>query len=383
MTMLADLAALSAFVGILSCLAGWIAILHFAARPPVAPVDHPPVTILKPLCGEEPQLEEALASCCSQDYPIFQIVFGLHHRCDPALAVVERLQARFPDCDIAVVIEPALHGSNRKVSNLINMLPSAKYDVLVISDSDLHVPSNYLERLVAELEKPGTGLVTSVSFGLPPAECGWPSKLGATQISYNYLPGILLSRALGRQDCLGSTAMLRRETLDRTGGLYPLVQLLAEDNVLGQRVRGLGLSVGLADTAVAATVPEPSLSALWRHEVRWTRTIRASAPLALAGSVLQYPLFWATMACIFSAGDSWSLALLGGTWFIRVMAMRGIDSVLRQKMGQLAPAGSIWLIPVRDILSVIEIGASYWVENVTWRGHKMDANGIVSEPVVP
>jgi len=380
---LAELAAFSALIGILSCLAGWIAVLRFAASPSLPPTKYPSVTILKPLCGEEPQLEEALASCCSQTYPTFQIVFGLHHRTDPALAVVQRLQARFPDCDIAVVVDPALHGSNRKVSNLINMLPSARHDVLLISDSDLHVPSNYLERLVVELEKSGTGLVTSVSFGLPPAELGWPAKLGATQITYNYLPGILLSRVLGRQDCLGSTAMLRREVLERTGGLFPLAQLLAEDNVMGQRVRELGLSVRLADTVVAATVPEPSFSALWRHEVRWTRTIRASAPIALAASILQYPLFWAAMACALSAGAPWSIALLCGTWFVRAIAMKGIDAALRGKIEHLAPASNVWLMPVRDILSVIEIGASYWIENVVWRGHKMNANGIVSEPLAP
>lgn len=381
--MLAEVVAFLAVLAGMQCLAGWIAVACFVARPHPAPMEYPPVTMLKPLCGAEPLLEEALASCFGQVYPTFQIVFGVRDEADPALAVVRRLQARFAECDIAIVVDPTLHGPNRKVSNLINMLPSARYDALVISDSDLHLSPHYLGRLVAELEKSGTGLVTAAYVGLPPAELGWRAKLGATQITHNFMPGVLLSRALRRQDCLGSTTMLHRDTLARTGGLHTLVHLLAEDNVLGQRVRDLGLSIGLADTVVVATVPEPSLRALWHHEMRWTRTIRASAPLALAASTLQYPLFWAAMACALSGGAFWSIALYGGSWAVRVASVMGIDSALCRKAGRLAPSAAAWLLPVRDILSVVEIGASYWIEDVTWRGHKMKANGIAANPVVP
>jgi ceramide glucosyltransferase len=381
MTMLAGAAAFLAALGGLTSLAGWIAVARFAARPSSAPIECPPVTILRPLYGAEPLLEEALASCCTQDYPVFQIVFGLHDESDPALAAVHRLQARFPDCDIAIVIDPALHGSNRKVSNLLNMLQSARYDVLVISDSDLHLPPNYLERLVAELEKPGTGLVTSVYLGLPPAELGWLAKLGAIQITHSFLPGVLLSRALGREDCLGSTAMLRRSTLAQTGGLAGLVSVLAEDNVLGQRVRDLGLSIGLADIVVPATVPEATMRALWHHEIRWTRTIRASAPLALIASSAQYPLFWALMACVLSGGALWSVAFFTAAWAIRAVSATGIDVVLHRSIGLSAPITPVWLLPLRDVLSVVEIAACYQVEDVMWRGHRMDANGTEADPL--
>jgi ceramide glucosyltransferase len=381
-TVLFDAAALLSILGSIIGLAGWVAVARFAARPTSAPIERPPVTVLKPLYGEEPLLEEALLSCFSQDYPVFQIVFGLHDQNDPALAVVHRLQARFPECDVSIVVDPALHGPNRKVSNLINMLKAARYEVLVISDSDLHLPPNYLERLVAELEKPGTGLVTSAYIGLPPPQLGWQSKLGAAQITHNFLPGVLLSRALGREDCLGSTAMLRRSTLEQTGGLGALVSVLAEDNVLGQRVHDLGLSIGLTDAIVPATVPEPSLLALWHHEVRWTRTIRASAPLALAASTLQYPLFWALMVCALSGGAFWSLAFFVASWALRSASVMGVDAVLQRQIGSRAPATPIWLLPVRDVLSVVEIAASYLVEDVIWRGHKIDANGLELDRIV-
>jgi ceramide glucosyltransferase len=367
--------ALFAGLGLLQCILGVAVVRRFARRGSnEPPSEYPPITILKPLCGDEPLLEEALSSCFQQDYPEFQIVFGIQDPNDAALPVLRRLQKRFPERDIAVVIDPTPHGANRKVANLINMLPSARYDVLVISDSDLHLPPNYLERLIAALEKPGTGLVTSLYIGLQPAKKGWASHMGATQISHSFLPGVLLSRAMGREDCLGSTAMLRRDTLERTGGFRALVQLLAEDNVMGQRVRNLGLSVGLADTIPAATVPEPTLPTLWEHEIRWTSTIRALAPVSLCGSTLQYPLFWSMMAIAFSGAATWAISLFIGAWIIRAMATRLIDTALRPLVGRPAFATPFWMLPFRDILSIAEIAASFGVDEVVWRGHKMGTN---------
>ena len=175
MTIVTDFLALLAGLGMLQCLLGIVVVRRFAARrQSVPPLRCPPVTVLRPLCGDEPLLEEALVSCFAQAYPDFQIVFGIQDPEDPALAILRRVQVRFPDRDVAVIVDPTPHGPNRKVANLINMLPSAKHEVVVISDSDLHLPPDYLERLVAALEQPGTGLVTSLYIGLPPAATAWP-----------------------------------------------------------------------------------------------------------------------------------------------------------------------------------------------------------------
>jgi ceramide glucosyltransferase len=370
---------LVAGLGLAQCLAGWILVACFAARGTPPPAQFPPVTILKPLCGDEPLLEEALASCCSQVYPTFQIVFGVQDMADPALAVVHRLRDRFPRCDVAIVVDDTPHGPNRKVANLINMLPFARHDVLVICDSDLHVMPDYLERLVAALEVPGTGLVTAVFVGL--AACReWPARLGATHISHIFLPGVLVARTLGRQDCLGSTVMLQRQVLEDIGGLQPLVTRLAEDNVLGQRVRGLGLTVRLADTVPVAIVPETSFRALWQHEIRWARTIRGLTPVAYAASVIQYPLFAAAMAFVLSAGARWSVTLFAFTWVVRAMSARGIDRTLRPRLGRHAFAAPYWLLPLRDALSVVETIASYWGNEVVWRGNKLSAVVSASKP---
>ncbi len=385
MTALAHAAALLACVGILQCGLGLVAVRWFARRgrrgasvdiAQYGPRSRPPVTILKPLCGGEPFLDEALLSCFSQSYPEFQIVFGVQDPADPALIVLERVRRGFPDRDVHVVVDPAMHGPNRKVSNLINMLPFARHDILVISDSDLHLPSHYLDSLMIEMEKPGAGLVTSLYVGLPASPGSWAAVLGATQINHQFLPGVLLSRAMGRQDCLGSTAMFRRDTLERTGGFPALLQLLAEDNVLGQRVRDLGLTIELADVVPSATVPEPTFMPLWRHEIRWTRTIRELAPLSLCASTMQYPLFWSLVAVALSGGAVWSMALFLVSWFVRAACARGIDGALADRLVRPAVATPLRLLPVRDLLSVIEIVASFWVDEVTWRGHRMAAGGV-------
>jgi ceramide glucosyltransferase len=371
-TVAADLTASLACLGLLQCILGVFLVRRFAARADNSPPrDLPPVSILRPLCGDEPLLEEALTSCFMQDYPEFQIVFGVQDPKDPALDVLRRVNKRFPDRDVSIVIDTTQHGANRKVANLINMLPSAKYDVLVISDSDLHVQRTYLQRLVAALARPGTGLVTSLYIGLPPTKRNWAARMGATQISHGFLPGVVLSRALGREDCLGSTAMFRRETLERIGGLRALVHLLAEDNVMGQRVRNLGLSVALADTIPSATVPEPNLRALWQHEIRWTRTIRALAPASLCGSSLQYPLFWALLAIGLSGGAAWAVILFGAAWAIRVISSWAIDAALSPMVGRQTFPTPFWMPPLRDVLSIAEIATSFGVDEVVWRGHKM------------
>jgi len=327
------------------------------------------------MCGAEPMLEEALVSLFGQDYPDYQIVFGIQDPNDPALAVLERVRQRFPERDVAVVVDSTPHGQNRKVSNLINMLPSAKHEILVVSDSDIHAAPNYLETLLGELQKPNTGMVTALYAGLPPEGSGLFERLGAMQINHSFLPGVLMSRMMGRQDCLGSTVMLTKEVLERTGGLIVLSDLLAEDNHLGRKVRELGLDIRLSFAVAAATVPEKTVQDLWQHETRWTRTIRGLAPYALAASALQYPLFWALLTVMMSGFESWSLLLLLCCWAARAMAGGGIEMALQPRLHRLVRPAALWLYPLRDLLSVSEIVATYGIDNVIWRGHKLYANG--------
>ncbi len=383
MTLLAVAATLLTLAGAGQAVAGYLAVRRFRAGWRHDRGARPAVTVLKPLAGDEPLLEEALASVCGQDYPVFQVVFGVQNAADPALAVIERLQARFPACDIAVVVAPGLHGANRKISNLINMLPFAAHDVLVIADSDVHCPPDYLDRLVRTLAIPGTGLATTAYAGLA-ATPSLAGVLGASHISHSFLPGALMARWLGRQDCLGATMALRRQTLDAIGGLEALADHLADDHVLGKLVQGLGLGVRLADTFVATTVPETSLLALFSHELRWNRTVLALVPLEFALSSIQFPLFWAGLAILLSGGEHWALMLFLAAWFARGITVLGVDRNLREAdvAGKtlLATPASIWLLPLRDLISMITLLASYCGDRVEWRGQVMHTGRGGAEP---
>ncbi len=413
-TAVAGVTALLSAVGVAQALVASRLVAAFARKPVDVPAMRPPVTVLKPLHGNEPLLEAALATLCEQQYPVFQIVCGVATEADLAVPVVRRLQQRFPAIDVALVIDPAIHGANPKVGNLINMLPAARHDVLVIADSDVHARPDYLDRLVASLSRQGTGLVTTLYAGLP-ASSALPARLGATQITHLFLPGAVLSRAIGRQDCLGATMCLRRQDLERIGGFGALVDHLADDNVLGRRIAALGLRVVLAQTVPLTTVPEASLSSLFRHELRWARTIRALEPAGFAASLLQYPLFWALLTVPLAGGAAWSIGLFLIAWVLRAAAALGVDSALmpgwtETTAGQTIPdtagagistpiSGStsrgsqfdstpgrtdahaalafscpVWLLPLRDILSVAVMLASYGGRRVDWRGHGLHAD---------
>jgi ceramide glucosyltransferase len=363
-------AALAVAVGLAQSMAGRALLRAFRRRLAGLPTAAH-VTVLKPLHGDEPLLEEALASLCRLDHRALQIVCGVQDPADRALGVVARLRARFPGRDIAVVVNPATHGTNGKIANLINMLPAAKHDLLVIADSDVHVLPGYLGALAATLADAGVGLATTLYAGRP-ASRSLAALLGTAWINHVFLPGALLARALGRQDALGATMALRRDTLAAIGGFEALADELADDQVLGRKVRRLGLAVALAPTVVATTVPEDSLAALWRHELRWGRTIRSLEPLGFALSALQHPLAWALLALALSPG-AWTLALFLLAWVLRAAVARGIDGELRRIDETLATPLPFWLFPLRDLMSMCVLAASHAGSRVVWRGQVMHA----------
>ncbi|MEJ0047698.1 MAG: bacteriohopanetetrol glucosamine biosynthesis glycosyltransferase HpnI [Rhodospirillales bacterium] len=382
MQMLRYVTVLPTAFGAAQAVAGFAAVRAFAGRRARPASIAAPVTILKPVCGDENLLEEAISSFCVQQYPCYQLVIGAQDPDDPALEVARRLQRRFADCDITIVIDPTWHGSNRKIANLINMLPFAKHDLLVFADSDLHVRPDYLTRVVDALQEPGTGLVTTL-YGGEPAVDGSAAQLGASHISHTFLPGALLAVALGRQDNLGVTMALRRHTLEQVGGLCGLVEHLADDAVLGRKVRELGMAVRLADTIPMVTVQERSLGSLWLHEMRWARTSGSMAPRAFAASVLQFPLFWALVGLLMSGGARWAELCYVAAWVVRGAVVHGIDRELRARCPRPPRRTPFWLLPVRDVLSTVQVVVSYWSDVVVWRGHRMRADHGVLGPMVP
>jgi ceramide glucosyltransferase len=352
-------------------LAGLFTVRAFVRRAPLTPGDYPPVTILKPVCGPEPGLAQALGSFCAQCYPgPVQIVIGAHDPADTALDAARAVQQGFPQADITILADPVRRGCNGKIANLMNMLPHARHDVLVIADSDLTVAPDYLAQVIAALLSPGTGLVTTLPAGEAVVP-GIPSQLGASHLADIFVPGVLLGEALGRQDCLGGTMALTRAVLDRIGGFAALADHLADDNVLGRKVQSLGMEVRIAATLPAISVQERSFRELWQHELRWARTVASVAPLSAAGAVLQYPVFLSLLLCIASGGAVWALWIFAAAWAARALIARCIAGLLARRRPRPAVPTPVWLLPVRECLSVAEIVVGFCGDTVVWRGRTL------------
>lgn len=347
-------------IGSLYLIGAAIAVLRFAARQQVHGATAPPVSVLKPLCGEDPGLLENLESLCRQDYPRWQIVFGVQDPRDPAIAIVERIIERFPRADLSLVSDGAARAGNLKVANLQNMLPAARHPLLVIADSDMRVTPSYLAEVTAPLADPSIGLVTCLYRGI--AVGGFWSRLACLHINQGFLPQAVFAAALGSQTgCFGATIALRRETLDAIGGLEAIADALADDHALGLAVRRLGRRVLLSPLIVDNIIDEPSLGALFRHELRWARTIRLITPMGFAGSVVTQPVALAVLALLTGGWPMAAWASLAVALLCRVLTIRRIDRALR------LPPTPLWLIPVRDLLSFTVFVASFFARKVAWR----------------
>src|SRR5580693_96544 len=284
----------------------------------VRPGEAPAVTILKPLCGDEHELYECLRSFCDQDYPKFQIVFGVADGADPAAEVVSRLQREFPKIDLKLVVDRRQHGSSRKVSNLMNMMPLAQHDLLVISDSDVRVPRDYLSRIVPPLLDPDVGIVTCPYQGTP--RSGLWSLLGSMFINDWFIPSVRVAALSGsRAFAFGVTIALRRQVLASIGGLAAIANQLADDYRLGELTRARGLRTILSDVVVETCVDERSFGGLVRHELRWLRTIRAVRPIGYTLSFMTFSVPVACVGCAISHAAAPAVILLLVTAFGRLM----------------------------------------------------------------
>ncbi|MBM3571317.1 MAG: glycosyltransferase [Alphaproteobacteria bacterium] len=333
---------------------------RFLAAPRQAPGARPPVTILKPLHGGEPRLLDNLRSFCTQDYPSVQIVFGVARADDPAIAAVEALKSTLPDADITLVVDGRRHGANGKINNLINMLPAAKHDILVLADSDMAAGPGYLDAIVADLQADADGVVTCLYVARPIANI-W-ARLGAMHVSHGFLPAVLVGRMLGAAPgCFGATIALRRATLNAVGGFEAFRDVLAEDNAMGAAVRQRGGAICLSPEIVTTTVAESGFRSLIRHELRWMRTIRTIAPAGLAGTAVTYPVAWALLTMLAAGITSLSAAILAIALAARFLVSWTIDRVFGLE------GSPYWLVPVRDVLSFGVLIAAFCGNRVAWR----------------
>ncbi len=332
------------------------------------PASFAPVTLLKPLHFDEPELEGNLASFLTQNYPAaVQIIFGVQDANDPAIRTVRRLKARFPDADIELVVDSALHGMNRKVSNLVNMARRAKHDIIVISDSDIGVSSDWLSKVVRALDAPGVGAVTCLYAGKPQGN-GW-SVISAMGATYEFLPNVIAGVSWGlAQPCLGSTIALKRDVLEKIGGFSAFVDHLADDYEIGRAVRGLGLSISLPPFVVHHTSPETRWSTYYRHELRWNRTTRVINWMGHTGSIITHAVPLGLFGLILSDFTPESAAILLVALSSRLWLKRRVE----RKFGTYA--GSAFVLPARDMISFAVYLASFFGEDVHWRGTRFQVS---------
>jgi ceramide glucosyltransferase len=334
--------------------------LREAADAPAAPG----VTILKPLHGAEQGLRANLQSFCEQDYrgPV-QIVFGVHGPDDEAIAVVRDLQRANPHMDIDLVVDGRIHGENRKVSNLINMARAMRHDVVVLSDSDIRVGHDYLERVVERLVRPGVGFVTCLYTG---ADTGsvW-SLLAAMGINYQFLPNVTAGLRLKMAEpCFGATVAFRRQVLDEIGGFEVLSDQLADDYDLGREIRRAGYRGDVAAVAVSHLCAEGGFGELWRHEARWARTIRMIDPAGFLGQAITYTTPWALIGCVLTGFQPAAVAAALLTVASRLYVVYRVDLATGARVK--AP----WLLPLRDIFSFAVFLSASFGKTVTWRGRR-------------
>lgn len=353
--------------------AGWL-VRRFFACAPAEPSGSPGVTIVQPLHGDEWNLAGNLASFFEQDYagPV-QHLFGVHDPDDAALRTVDALRARYPAACITVVADARLYGPNRKIANLVNMLPHASHDVLCFADSDVSVGPRYLRHVVGALQQPDVGLVTCLYRG----RCapGWWPRFAAASTNYHFLPGVLTGLAIGRaRPCFGQTIAMRSAMLERVGGLAQFAHHLAEDHALGEAVRRAGATVAIPPFAVRHACAETGLEQLVAHELRWSRTIRACDRPGHLGSALMHPLPFALLTAALAGGAPWAWALVA----LALLARLGLKWVADRAVREGLRGG--WLLPLWDLLAFAIFVGSFCSSRVVWRGlsFEVDGNGLLA-----
>ena len=334
------------------------------------PLTHPPVpdiTILKPLKGMDEDSYANFASFCQQEYPAeVQLLFSVASAEDPVVSVIQRLIEEYPDQDIALVVNPAIHGPNYKVSNLINSYAKAKHDIIIICDSDIRVTPDYLSRVIAHFNDPGVGLVTSL-YRTSNVH-GLATAIEATGFTTEMIPNVMVALQLeGLSFALGASMAVRREALAAIGGFETLAHYLADDYQLGNKVHSAGWRIALDRCFVESMVKAEDLPTVFSRQLRWARTMRISRPGGYLASGITFPFPAAVLAAFLASGPSSALTAICLLYVVRLTVNTYFSRTLVQD--NLLPRW-LWLIPLRDMLSFFSWALSFLGNSVEWRGNR-------------
>jgi ceramide glucosyltransferase len=312
-------------------------------------------SILKPVRGRDPHFYEAIRSHAEQQYPEFEILFGVADPDDPALPDIAQLAAEFPATPIRVVFT-ANDAPNQKAGSLEILSREARYSVLLVNDGDIRVEPDYLARVLSLLEHDHVGLVTCLYRG---RGASLPARAEALGIATEFAPSVLVARLLSSTGfALGSTMAFRRRELEAIGGFRAIRDYLADDYQLGARIAALGKRVAMADTIVETNLGAGTWNDVWKHQVRWSRTIRISRPAGYLGYLVTQATIWCLAAALFGYPG---IALAGLT--VRLAAAAAAMRVLKLKT-----LPKLLAVPARDFFGFAVWCAGLFGDTVEWRG---------------
>ncbi len=326
----------------------------------------PGVTILKPLKGLDADLFENLATFCRQDYPRFQIVFGVADAADPAVQVVQRLGEQYPNVATDLVIDPRIHGTNYKISNLENMHEASRYDILVIADSDIRVHSDYLRRIVAALADPKVGVATCLYRAVSTGD--FPSFVESLFVNTDFVPQVMVASVVENPTyAFGATMALRRSVLEEIGGFRALTNYLADDYYLGYRVAERGYRLALVDMIVETVLAVGSWPSLVDHQLRWARTYRNVRPRGYFASILTHGVFWSIVHLLLNgfSGSAWSIAL--SVTGVRMLTAGVISNHYLHAPLSLTQA---LVVPIKDLFVSAIWFMAFLGDKVQWSGNE-------------
>ncbi len=323
---------------------------------------HPPISILRPICGIDSKTYENLASFCQQDYPEYQIIFGVQDPQDPSMEVVRQIIKDFSNLDIQVTASLHTLGTNHKVSNLAHAATKARYDILLLADSDVRVESDYLSRVIQPLSDPAVGVVTCLYRSIAQ---GWVTTLEALSTPTDFLPGVLVSTALeGIKFAMGQTIVIRRSVLEEIGGFAAIADYLADDFQLGFLPTQAGYKVVLSDYLIDHVMPQSAIAESFHRQTRWLVGIRASRPWGYAGLIFTHGTMSSLLFLLATGGSALGWIVVSATWIMRLImawfvGIRCLGDPVAQKL--------FWLVPLRDGMSFVLWGYSFIGNTVKWR----------------
>ncbi len=362
------------FLPLLFCLSAIVydclvlyAAIDFLAQPTEANPDfHPPVSILKPLCGLDRNTYANLASFCHQNYPTYQIIFGVQDPTDPVISVVKQLIRDFPASDLCLVVSDRAIGLNRKINNLANAFLEAKHDLLLIADSDIQVDANYVRQVVQPLRDPTVGVITCTYRSLAQ---GWVAAFEALGITTELVPTVLVSRLLtGMTFGIGATIGMQKSVLAAIGGFTAVANYLHDDFHLGRMPTHLGYRVVLSHYVVDHVLATTRFTEFLQHQTRWNRGIRFSQPWGYAGQIFTFGTVASASFLLLSHGSALSWRVSAITLAFRLfMAWMMSTKVLHDPMAQRL----WWLVPFSDLVRFGLWCYGFVGDRIEWRGQPL------------